>query len=122
VPLAELGREILDGVAAAAALLDAGDDAYSAACAAQREALHDPGRTPSAAVLAELVREGATFAEYGLALARRHHEYFRALPLDAEAAARLAAAARDSRAAAASLEAAPAPSFAEYLDAYSSAV
>jgi glutamate--cysteine ligase len=122
VPLAELGGEILDGVAAAAALLDAGDDAYSAACAAQREALHDPDRTPSAAVLAALVREGATFAEYGLALARRHDEYFRALPLDAEVAARLAAAARDSHADAASLEAAPAPSFAEYLDAYSSAV
>src|SRR5690606_8708573 len=89
VPLAELGRRLFDDVGAVASLLDAGDGAYTAACAAQHEALRDPERTPSAAVLAELRREHATFAEYGLALARRHHEYFRALPQAADVAARL---------------------------------
>jgi glutamate--cysteine ligase len=100
-------------------LLDTDGGPYAAACAAQREALRDPERTPSAAVLADLRREGATFAEYGLALAHRHQEYFRALPLPADVAARLEAAARDSLAAAARLEAEPTPSFAAYLEAFS---
>ena len=119
VPLAELGLRLCDDVAAVATLLDTDGGSYAAACAAQQEALRDPERTPSAALLADLAREGAAFVEYGLALARRHQEYFRALPLDAGAALRLETAARESLEAAARLEAAPAPSFAEYLEAYS---
>jgi glutamate--cysteine ligase len=122
VPLATLGHELCEDVAAVATLLAVDGDAYAAACAAQQEALRDPERTPSAAVLADLKRERATFVEYGVALARRHQGYFRALPLGADVAARLETAVHESLAAAARLESEPAPSFGTYLEAYSAGV
>jgi glutamate--cysteine ligase len=105
-----------------AVLLDDADEGYVAAIEQAQEAFQDPARTPSAGVLRDLEREQATFFEYALALARSHHEYFLALPLDAEHAARFDALAQRSLAEAAALEAARTQSFDEYLRDYFAAV
>ena len=52
--LAELGLEVLAGVREVAELLDADAQGYVAAVDAAAEALRDPERTPSAALLAAL--------------------------------------------------------------------
>ena len=64
--LRELGLELLDGVRAVAELLDADAQGYVAAVDAAAEALRDPERTPSAALLAALRSEQASFFEYSL--------------------------------------------------------
>jgi glutamate--cysteine ligase len=83
-PLRELGLELLVEVRAVAELLDADGQGYVASVDNAAEALRDPARTPSAALLAALESERASFAEYALALARSHAAYFRDFALGAE--------------------------------------
>jgi glutamate--cysteine ligase len=118
VSLESAGRELLEAMRPVAALLDEGPGDYPAAIEAAAHALGSPESTPSARLLAALKAEHMAFFEYGLALARRQHEYFLAMPLDGEIERRLADAAAESLARTAELEAAPAPSFGEYLRAY----
>jgi glutamate--cysteine ligase len=94
--LGERGLELLEGVRAVAELLDADAQGYVAAVDAAAEALRDPERTPSAALLAALKREQASFFEYTLALARSHAAYFRDFALTAEREAAFDAVARRS--------------------------
>jgi glutamate--cysteine ligase len=75
--LRERGLEITAGVREIAALLDVDSQGYVAAVEAAEEALRDPERTPSAALLAALRSERASFFEYTLGLARSHAAYFR---------------------------------------------
>lgn len=96
VALEELGAQHLEGVRAVAEILDADAEGYVAAVRAAGEALREPERTPSAALLSALRSEQASFAEYTLALARSHAAYFRALPLAAEREAELEGVARRS--------------------------
>jgi len=117
-PLREHGLQLLDRLAELAVLLDRTDAGYVAAVEAAREALQQPERTPSARLLKDLEASGTSFFEYGLELARQHQEYFLALPLELEKRQALEAQAADSLAVAAAREAAPAPSFDEYLEAY----
>jgi glutamate--cysteine ligase len=63
---------------------------------AAAEALREPERTPSAALLRALRTEQATFAEYTLGLAKSHAAYFRDLLLPAERESWLAEVARQS--------------------------
>ncbi|HVY65771.1 MAG TPA: glutamate--cysteine ligase [Gammaproteobacteria bacterium] len=95
-PLAACGTELLEQVRAVAELLDADGTGYVAAVDAAADALREPGRTPSAAVLAALQGEGASFFEYTLALARSHAAYFRELALAPEREESLAATVRRS--------------------------
>ena len=76
-PLREHGLELLAGVRGVAELLDADAEGYVAAVDAAAEALREPERTPSAALLAALKTEQASFFEYTLTLARTHAAYFR---------------------------------------------
>jgi glutamate--cysteine ligase len=76
-PLRERGLEILEGLRAVAELLDVDGEGYVAAVDSAAELLRDPQRTPSAALLAALRHEQASFFEYTLALARSHAAYFR---------------------------------------------
>jgi glutamate--cysteine ligase len=119
--LIDWGHELLDGIGEVAAVLDGGAGAgegYVAAVAGYREALADPQLTPSARLLTALDNAGAGFFEYVLDLARRHHDYFLALPTDPDRATELDAVATESLAAAEALERAPAPSFDAYLRRY----
>jgi glutamate--cysteine ligase len=81
--LAERGLELTAAVRDVAELLDADAQGYVAAVDAAAEALRDPERTPSAALLAALRSEQAGFFEYTLELARSHAAYFRDFDLGA---------------------------------------
>jgi glutamate--cysteine ligase len=117
-PLLERGLEIVAGVRAVAELLDADAQGYVAAVEAAAEALRDPARTPSAALLAALVTEQATFAEYMLGLARSHAAYFRDFALAPEREQMLADAARLSLVEAEALVGRDSRSFEDYLRDY----
>jgi glutamate--cysteine ligase len=119
VGLREAGLAILRGVAETAALLDGGKTDYSSAVAAARVALENPAETPSAMLIEELRANGASFSEYALEVARQHRDYFVSLPLDRAKEDVLEAAAADSLADVAALEAKDDLSFVEYLRRYS---
>lgn len=114
-PLATCAREHLDGIRAVAELLDGDREGYVAAVEAAAEACRDPERTPSAALLRALRSEQASFAEYTLALAKSHAQYFRDYPLSVERERDLAAVASRSLDEAAALERHDTRSFEAYL-------
>jgi len=116
--LGERGLELLDGIRSVAELLDAEAQGYVAAVDSAAEALRDPERTPSAALLAALRSEQASFFEYTLALARSHAAYFRDFALAPERQQMLEAAARQSREEAETLESKDSRSFEAYLQDY----
>ena len=118
VALREWGLEILSRIEPVAALLDGGGSDYAAAVAGAREAVADADVTPSGRFLAELEESSASFFEYALELARRHHRYFLALSLDAGRQAELSAAAAESSRRAEALEHSPDVPFEEYLRRY----
>jgi glutamate--cysteine ligase len=95
-PLRERGLEILEGLRAVAELLDVDGEGYVAAVDSAAELLRDPQRTPSAALLAALRHEQASFFEYTLALARSHAAYFRDFALAPEREQTLEAVVRRS--------------------------
>jgi len=119
--LSELGHELLAGVREVAELLDDDAQGYVAAVDAAAEALRDPERTPSAALLAALRTEQASFFEYTLGLARSHAAYFRDFALDLEREKALAETARRSLEEAEALPGKDPRSFADYLRDYFSA-
>jgi glutamate--cysteine ligase len=109
-------------VRAVAELLDADGEGYVAAVDAAAEALREPERTPSAALLAALAAEQASFAEYTLALAKSHAGYFRDFALTTERERTLEDVARRSLAEADALAGRDSRSFEEYLRDYFSQV
>jgi glutamate--cysteine ligase len=114
--LNDMGRPLLEGVRAVAELLDGeGAEGYVAAVDAAAQALREPDRTPSAALLRALRDERATFAEYMLALADSHAAYFRDFMLSPEREAALVACATKSLAEAEALASADSAPFAKYL-------
>jgi glutamate--cysteine ligase len=117
-PLRAHGLELLAGVRAVAELLDADAEGYVAAVDAAAEALRDPERTPSAALLAALRAEQATFFDYTLALARSHAAYFRDFPLAEAREQMLVETARRSLDEAEALATKDSRSFEEYLRDY----
>ncbi len=80
------GLELLEGIQAAAVLLDAqrNDDQHIHALDAQKEKLHDAALTPSAHVLAALRAGENSFEKFGLQQSLVHAEHFRARPLSEE--------------------------------------
>jgi glutamate--cysteine ligase len=116
--LRDAGGTLLTGLRGVAELLDADAQGYVAAIEAATEALQDPERTPSAALLAALESEQASFPEYTLSLARDHAEYFRELSLTAERERMLEVVARRSLADAEALAERDSRSFEDYLREY----
>lgn len=106
---------LLRDIASMASLLDGDSRDYSAAVEAARATVEDPELTPSAKLIAELTGNDTSFFEYGLELARSHHEYFLSLPLDSAKESMLNAAATCSLAEVEALEAAADMPFPEYL-------
>jgi glutamate--cysteine ligase len=116
--LSERGLELLAGIREVAELLDADAQGYVAAVDAAAEALRDPERTPSAALLAALRNEQASFFEYTLALARSHAAYFRDFALAPAREQALAETARRSLEEAEALPSKDPRLFADYLRDY----
>ena len=79
VLLREWAEDIIEGVAAVAAVLDAQGDSYVAAVDAQRALVADPDSTPSARVLREMRDSGTGFFRFALTQAERHRDYFGSL-------------------------------------------
>jgi glutamate--cysteine ligase len=116
--LGELGLEVLAGIGEVAALLDADAQGYVAAVDAAADALRDPERTPSAALVMALQTEQASFFEYTLSLARTHAAYFRDFALSEAREQALAATAVRSLEEAEGLPAKDPRSFEQYLRDY----
>jgi glutamate--cysteine ligase len=120
--IGELGLELLAGIREVAELLDDERQGYVAAVDAAAEALRDPERTPSAAFLAALRSEQASFFEYTLGLARSHAAYFRAFALDPAREQALEQTARRSLEEAEALPGKDPRPFADYLRDYFSVI
>jgi glutamate--cysteine ligase len=84
--------------------------------------LAEPQSTPSARLLDELRRNGASFFEYTLEQSRRHAQTLLAKPLPADKAAAYAAMARDSLAEQKAIEAADTVDFGTYVSRYHQAL
>ncbi|HEU4616996.1 MAG TPA: glutamate--cysteine ligase [Gammaproteobacteria bacterium] len=76
IALRDWGLDVLDRMEPVAALLDADGEGYSAALAAQRDAIRHPDATPSARLLDALLSSRTGFFDYMLEVAKAHHEYF----------------------------------------------
>ncbi|TBU97128.1 glutamate--cysteine ligase [Phytopseudomonas dryadis] len=123
VVLQSWAHELLDGIEALAALLDAsqGGDAHRAALQAQRAKIDDASLTPSAQVLAQL-QQGESFAAFALRQSKRHAEYFRQQPLSREQQAEFEEAAARSLQEQAELEAHEDGDFDSFAAAYQASI
>ena len=121
VELREWAGEIVDRVAAVAALIDRDDgrDSYVQAVSAMKALVDDPERTPSARMLAELRDAGTSFFEYTLDMAKSHRDYFKAInPMPDARRTELEDETRDSLQRQAEIEAADTMELDAYLAAY----
>ncbi|ARP88040.1 glutamate--cysteine ligase [Bordetella genomosp. 9] len=118
------GKELLDRILPYAEVLDAayGGQAYRQAVAAQAVKLDETDATPSARLLEDLRRTGASFLQYTLEQSRRHAEALRATPLPADKTAAYNAMARDSLQAQAAIEASDTVDFDTYVLRYHQAL
>jgi glutamate--cysteine ligase len=116
--LQDCGTELLEGVRAVAELLDPDREGYVAAVDSARAAVREPERTPSAALLAALASEQASFFDYSLGLARSHAAYFHDFALAADREQALEDVARRSLAEAEALAHDQTRSFEVYLRDY----
>jgi len=82
VTLKHWAGEICEAMLDIAALLDAGGTGtpYQDTVRAQREAVADPERTPSARILADMRAHGEGYFDFSNRLSRQHRDYFQKLP------------------------------------------
>ncbi len=121
VPMQVWARELLDEMQGTCALLDEGDShrPFADTLAQQLAKLDDVNRTPSARLLAEMRATGESFVQLALRMSRLHKDYFLDLyPPNERRLAEFAAAAAESRDAAAHIEAGDRGDFAGYLARY----
>jgi glutamate--cysteine ligase len=83
VTLREAVAPLHDAMLELADDLDRDGRAYRDSVAAQWAAIDNPALTPSARLLESMRSSGASFEEYALDIARRHHDYFTSAPFDA---------------------------------------
>jgi len=120
VLLKDWSNEVLDGLEPIAAMLDCeAGGKYCEALAIQRQVVGNIELTPSARMLADLRDTGLTFAEYGLDVATRNRNYFRAqAPEHNTQRAMLCAESGDSLQRQKEVEAADSSSFDDYIERY----
>jgi glutamate--cysteine ligase len=120
ITLKSWADELLDALSGSAELLDAGgpDRAYRGALQEQREAVHDPDRTPSARMLAAMRAHDEGYFHFAKRMSEQHHAYFTGLPQDRESFAAIEAAVAKSLQDQQALEAADNQSFDEFLQEY----
>ncbi|MGR8947958.1 MAG: glutamate--cysteine ligase [Gammaproteobacteria bacterium] len=112
--------EILDSVGDVANALDSGTGktAFADAVKAQRDALNDYERLPSAAMLSGMSRANLPFAKYALALSEDHQNYFSNNRLSDDMRTKLTQLAERSLEEQQAVEAADSVSFDEFLASY----
>ncbi|MGE5623928.1 MAG: glutamate--cysteine ligase [Bacillota bacterium] len=118
--LREWALDIVEALGPVTALLDGDNHAkpYGASLAAQRAAVKDPDRTPSARILNEMRSHGESFFRFAKRLSEAHRDCFLKHPLPPESEGRFAAKAGASLEKQAAIEAADTLSFEEYLAQY----
>jgi glutamate--cysteine ligase len=120
IRLHEWADEITGQLAGICAALD-GDDPgrpYTASLSMQREAIADPGLTPSARILTEMREHGESFFHFAKRLSTRHRDFFQGRALATGIANDLARQAQQSMLDQAALEASDKLSFDDYLQCY----
>lgn len=120
VSLKDWGLELVAELDPLCQLLDGKDPLkpYTGSLAAQRAALEDPDRTPSARILRDMREHGESFFSFAKRLSEAHRDCFLAHPLPATTAAELQAQAQESLREQAAIEAADTLSFEKYLHRY----
>lgn len=114
-------REILEDVAAVAAVIDAQEkgESYTQALATMQELVDNPDATPSARMIEELRTADSSYFDFILATSASHRDYFRSItPLAGERLTQLERAATDSIQRQHDIEAADTLTFDEYLQQY----
>ncbi len=98
IGLKKWAAEILDSMQGFSEILDTvqTDGAYSHALEAQRQAVADPDRTPSARMLREMRENRESFHEFARRLSEEHYDYFTTTRLSDERLAFFTNEARDS--------------------------
>ena len=120
-PMLDWARELLDAMQGLCELLDYGEPArpYSSALEQQRAKIDDVERTPSARLLSDMRQSGESFFQLAQRMSKLHKDYFLGLyPPNERRLADFAAAARESHAAQARIEAADRVDFDTYLAHY----
>jgi glutamate--cysteine ligase len=120
VNLRDWAREVLDNLDEICALLDGGDPGkpYSASLAAQRAAVADAERTPSARILADMRANRESFFAFARRLSEAHRRHYLTQPLLPAVEARFTELARASLEQQAAIEAADTLPFEQYLQQY----
>ena len=120
VQLRVWAQETLTALEPLCALLDGRDPArpYSTSLAAQRAAVIDADRTPSARILADMRARGESFFSFAERMSVTHKRHFLDTPLSRETEARFTAMARSSIEKQAAIESADTLSFDDYLHRY----
>ena len=121
VRLTEWAGEFLADIKHSAALLDHfSGGGYVDAVERQEAKLQDPAQTPSARMLAEMERDGASFCEFSMDVSRRHAETFRSMPLANDVRGHMEKTAADSIIRQQEVEAADQIGFEEFLNNWNS--
>lgn len=121
VSLKDWAGEILEKVAAVAALIDRGEgsDCYGKAVTLMQSVVRHPEKTPSARILEELHEADSGFFDFAFSVAQSHKNYFASIaPLPEEATEELQREAQDSLQRQRDIEAADKISLDEYLARY----
>lgn len=118
--LRDWGGEICENMQGVCELLDNGqnDRSYARALSVQRQVLADPGRTPSARVLAQMWENKDSFWNLGMRFSAAHEQQLKTLPLPEERLRYFCQLAKESHARQREIEAADDMSFEEYLQRY----
>jgi glutamate--cysteine ligase len=120
VELKVWAAQLIEEIGSVADLLDRshGGDQHARALAAQQAKVADSSLTPSAQVLETMRRNGESFSQFALRQTRQHAEHFRAEPLDDAKTAAFDAAAQESLAQQAAIEAADTQDFDSFVEEY----
>lgn len=120
ITLRDWGLQIVSELAPLCQLLDGEDPMrpYRKSLEAQRAALEDPDRTPSARVLRDMREHGESFFSFAKRLSEQHRECFLAHPLPATTEAQMTEQAQESLREQAAIEASDTLSFEGYLHRY----
>ena len=120
IGLRDWAQGVLESMTGICELLDGDDPSrpYSASLAAQRAAVDDAERTPSARVLRDMREHGESFFRFGQRLSATRRRAFLDAPASPEVEARFSALAKSSLEKQAAIEAADRLSFEDYLRRY----
>ena len=120
LPLKQWAAEICNEMQGFCEIMDEGeqDPLYTHALKAQREAIEDPERTPSARMLAEMRENKEGFYQLAKRLSQKHYQYFKNMPLSQDRLDFFRETAEQSLRKQREMEASDTMSFEEYLQRY----